>query len=72
MRYQAGGRQVHRETNGCRMGEAHDIANATVFLASESGKYITATEIVVDVVKVGLGADGMLGAGASESDCTVT
>lgn len=31
-----------------RMGDSFDVANAAVFLASESAKYITAQEIVVD------------------------
>ncbi|MEL6299720.1 MAG: SDR family NAD(P)-dependent oxidoreductase [Pseudomonadota bacterium] len=31
-----------------RMGEAWDVANAAVFLASEEARYITATEIIVD------------------------
>jgi NAD(P)-dependent dehydrogenase (short-subunit alcohol dehydrogenase family) len=31
-----------------RMGDAWDIANAAVFLASDEARYITATEIVVD------------------------
>jgi NAD(P)-dependent dehydrogenase (short-subunit alcohol dehydrogenase family) len=31
-----------------RMGDPFDVANAAVFLASESAKYITAQEIVVD------------------------
>jgi len=31
-----------------RMGDAWDIANAVVFLASDEAKYITATHLVVD------------------------
>ncbi|WP_423066084.1 SDR family NAD(P)-dependent oxidoreductase [Devosia sp. CN2-171] len=31
-----------------RMGDAWDIANATVFLASDEAKYITATHLIVD------------------------
>ena len=31
-----------------RMGNAHDVANAVLFLASDESRYITATEIVVD------------------------
>ena len=31
-----------------RMGDAHDVANAAVFLASASAKYITGQELVVD------------------------
>ena len=31
-----------------RMGDAWDVANAVVFLASDEARYITATEIVVD------------------------
>jgi NAD(P)-dependent dehydrogenase (short-subunit alcohol dehydrogenase family) len=31
-----------------KMGDAWDVANAAVFLASDEAKYITATEIVVD------------------------
>ncbi len=31
-----------------RMGDAWDVANAVVFLASDQSKYITGTEVVVD------------------------
>jgi len=31
-----------------RMGDAWDIANAVVFLASDEARYITATQLVVD------------------------
>jgi NAD(P)-dependent dehydrogenase (short-subunit alcohol dehydrogenase family) len=31
-----------------RMGDAHDVANAVLFLAADESRYITATEIVVD------------------------
>jgi NAD(P)-dependent dehydrogenase (short-subunit alcohol dehydrogenase family) len=31
-----------------RMGDAWDVANAAVFLASDEAKYITATELVID------------------------
>jgi len=31
-----------------RFGDAWDVANAVVFLASDEARYITATEIVVD------------------------
>ena len=31
-----------------RMGDAHDVANAVLFLAADESSYITATEIVVD------------------------
>lgn len=31
-----------------KMGEAWDVANAAVFLASDAAKYITATELVID------------------------
>ncbi len=31
-----------------RMGDAHDVANAVLFLAADESHYITATEIVVD------------------------
>ena len=30
------------------MGDAWDVANAVVFLASDEARYITATEIIVD------------------------
>jgi NAD(P)-dependent dehydrogenase (short-subunit alcohol dehydrogenase family) len=30
------------------MGEAWDVANAALFLASDESKYITGTEILVD------------------------
>ena len=30
------------------MGDAFDVANAVLFLASEESKYITGTEIIVD------------------------
>lgn len=46
-------REVFRKITGHnvpmgRMGDAFDVANATVFLASQSAKYITAQEVVVD------------------------
>ena len=31
-----------------RMGDAWDVANAVVFLASDEAKYITGVELVVD------------------------
>ena len=31
-----------------RMGDAWDVANASLFLVSDEAKYITGTEIVVD------------------------
>ena len=31
-----------------RMGDAHDVANAVLFLAADESSYVTATEIVVD------------------------
>ena len=31
-----------------RMGNAHDVANAGLFLAADESSYITATDIVVD------------------------
>jgi NAD(P)-dependent dehydrogenase (short-subunit alcohol dehydrogenase family) len=31
-----------------RMGDAWDVANAVVFLASDEARYITATQLVVD------------------------
>jgi len=31
-----------------RMGDAWDVANAVLFLASDEARYITATQIVVD------------------------
>jgi NAD(P)-dependent dehydrogenase (short-subunit alcohol dehydrogenase family) len=31
-----------------RMGNAHDVANAVLFLAADESSYVTATEIVVD------------------------
>jgi NAD(P)-dependent dehydrogenase (short-subunit alcohol dehydrogenase family) len=31
-----------------KMGDAWDVANAAVFLASDAAKYITATELVID------------------------
>jgi NAD(P)-dependent dehydrogenase (short-subunit alcohol dehydrogenase family) len=31
-----------------KMGDAWDVANAAVFLASDDAKYITATEMIVD------------------------
>jgi NAD(P)-dependent dehydrogenase (short-subunit alcohol dehydrogenase family) len=30
------------------MGDAHDVANAVLFLAADESCYITATEIIVD------------------------
>ena len=32
---------------GC-MGTAEDVANATLFLASDEARYITGTELIVD------------------------
>ena len=31
-----------------KMGDAFDVANAVIFLASDESKYITGTEIIVD------------------------
>ena len=31
-----------------RMGSAEDVANATLFLASDEARYITGTELIVD------------------------
>ena len=31
-----------------RMGDAWDVANAALFLASDDAKYITGTELIVD------------------------
>lgn len=39
-------RDAHCPTG--RMGDAWDVANAAVFLASDAAKYITATELVID------------------------
>ncbi|MGI9436446.1 MAG: SDR family NAD(P)-dependent oxidoreductase [Geminicoccaceae bacterium] len=38
----------HRQVPMGHMGEAWDIANAVLFLASDEAKYITATELTVD------------------------
>ncbi|MCC2675843.1 MAG: 3-oxoacyl-[acyl-carrier protein] reductase [Ramlibacter sp.] len=38
----------HRQVPMGRMGDAWDVANATLFLASDESRYITAQEIVVD------------------------
>jgi NAD(P)-dependent dehydrogenase (short-subunit alcohol dehydrogenase family) len=38
----------HKQVPMGRMGDAWDVANAAVFLASDESKYITAQEIVVD------------------------
>jgi NAD(P)-dependent dehydrogenase (short-subunit alcohol dehydrogenase family) len=38
----------HAQVPMGRMGDAWDVANAAVFLASDEAKYITGTEIVVD------------------------
>jgi NAD(P)-dependent dehydrogenase (short-subunit alcohol dehydrogenase family) len=38
----------HRQVPMGRMGEAWDVANAVLFLASDEARYITAQEIVVD------------------------
>jgi NAD(P)-dependent dehydrogenase (short-subunit alcohol dehydrogenase family) len=45
-----------------RMGDAWDIANASVFLASDEAKYITAQELLVDG-----GLSGQVGGGLLES-----
>jgi len=41
-------RRRHEQVPMGRMGEAWDVANAALFLASEEAKYITGTEILVD------------------------
>ena len=38
----------HQQVPMGRMGDAWDVANAVLFLASDESKYITAQEIVVD------------------------
>ena len=38
----------HNQVPMNRMGEAFDVANAVLFLASDEAKYITGTEIIVD------------------------
>ena len=38
----------HAQVPMGRMGEAWDVANAALFLASDEAKYITGTEILVD------------------------
>ncbi len=38
----------HRQVPMGHMGDAFDVANAVLFLASDEAKYITATELVVD------------------------
>ena len=38
----------HEQAPIGRMGDAFDVANAALFLASDAAKYVTATEIVVD------------------------
>ena len=38
----------HNQVPMKRMGEAFDVANAVLFLASDEAKYITGTEIIVD------------------------
>jgi NAD(P)-dependent dehydrogenase (short-subunit alcohol dehydrogenase family) len=42
---------VRRRDEQCpmgRMGDASDVANAALFLASDEAKYITGTELIVD------------------------
>ena len=41
-------RRRHEQVPMGRMGEAWDVANAALFLASDESKYITGTEILVD------------------------
>ena len=41
-------RRRHEQVPMGRMGEAFDVAEAALFLASDSAKYITGTEILVD------------------------
>ena len=41
-------RRRHEQVPMGRMGEAWDVANAALFLASDEAKYITGTEILVD------------------------
>ena len=41
-------RRRHEQVPVGRMGEAWDVANAALFLASDEAKYITGTEILVD------------------------
>jgi len=38
----------HRQVPMGRMGDAWDVANAVLFLASDQARYVTATELVVD------------------------
>ena len=41
-------RRRHEQVPMGRMGEAWDVANAALFLASDEAKYVTGTEILVD------------------------
>jgi len=41
-------RRRHEQVPMGHMGEAWDVANATLFLASDEAKYVTGTEILVD------------------------
>jgi NAD(P)-dependent dehydrogenase (short-subunit alcohol dehydrogenase family) len=38
----------HNQVPMGRMGDAWDVANAALFLASDEARYITGTELVVD------------------------
>ena len=38
----------HNQVPMKKMGDAFDVANAVLFLASDESKYITGTEIIVD------------------------
>ena len=38
----------HNQVPMKKMGDAFDVANAVLFLASDEAKYITGTEIIVD------------------------
>jgi NAD(P)-dependent dehydrogenase (short-subunit alcohol dehydrogenase family) len=38
----------HAQVPVGRMGDAWDVANAALFLVSDEGRYVTATEIIVD------------------------